>query len=148
VPQSLSNVVVHLVFSTKNRTAWLTPVLRNEVFAYLVGILRDIGCVPMRVGGHEDHAHLLFAMVRTRSMAQVVEEVKTGSSRWIKKKGVADFSWQAGYAVFSVSMGEVDAVDAYIERQDEHHRRTSFMDEFRSLMLEAGIEIDERYVWD
>jgi len=148
MPQSLSNVLVHLVFSTKNRTAWLTPDLREEVFAYLVGILKDIGCHPIQVGGHDDHVHLVFAMVRTRSFAQVVEEVKTGSSRWMKTKGVPGFAWQTGYAVFSVSPGDVSPVVEYVRDQAEHHKTVSFIDEFRALMKEAEIEFDERYVWD
>lgn len=148
IPQSLDNVLVNLVFSTKNRTAWLTLELREEVFAYLVGILRDIGCRPIQVGGYEDHVHVLFAMVRTRTIAQVVEEVKTGSSRWMKTKGVPDFAWQSGYAVFSVSPSDVSSVVQYVRNQAEHHKKVSFMAEFRALMKEAEIEIDERYVWD
>jgi len=148
MPQSLSNVIVHLVFSTKNRTEWLTPKIRDELFAYLVGILKDIGCTPVQVGGHVDHVHVLFALARTRSMAQVVEEVKTGSSKWLKTKGVSSFAWQVGYAVFSVSMTDVDSTVAYVRNQEEHHKVVSFIDEFRALMKEAEIEIDERYVWD
>ena len=148
MPQSLSNVIVHLVFSTKNRTEWLTPKIRDELFAYLVGILKDIGCTPVQVGGHVDHVHALFALARTRSMAQVVEEVKTGSSKWLKTKGVSSFAWQVGYAVFSVSMTDVDSTVAYVRNQEEHHKVVSFIDEFRALMKEAEIEIDERYVWD
>jgi putative transposase len=102
VPQSLANVVVHLVFSTKNRTEWLTPQFREELFPYFVGILRDIGCTPIQIGGHTDHVHLLFTLTRTRTIAQTVEEVKTGSSKWLKAKGVPSFSSQSGYAVFSV----------------------------------------------
>jgi REP element-mobilizing transposase RayT len=148
MPQSLSNVIVHLVFSTKNRTEWLAPRVRDELCAYLVGILKNIGCTPVQVGGHVDHVHLLFALARTKSMAQVVEEVKTGSSKWIKTKGVLSFAWQSGYGVFSVSMSDVSNVVEYVRNQEEHHKVVSFMDEFRALMKEAEIEIDERYVWD
>ena len=148
MPQSLANVVVHLVFSTKNRTEWLEPRIREELLPYFVGILKNVGCTPIQVGGHTDHVHLLFAMTRTRTIAQVVEEVKTGSSKWIKTKGIAAFAWQSGYGVFSVSMSHVDTVVAYVRNQEEHHKTVSFMDEFRALMKEANIEIDERYVWD
>jgi REP element-mobilizing transposase RayT len=148
MPQSLANVVLHLVFSTKNRTDWLTPEIREELFPYFVGILKSTGCTPIQVGGHIDHAHLLFSLARTKSIAQVVEEVKTGSSKWLKTKGVPLFSWQSGYAVFSVSMSGIDAAVAYVRDQEEHHRKVTFMDEFRALMAEAEIEIDERYVWD
>ena len=148
MPQSLSNIVVHLVFSTKNRTGWLLPEIRDELFPYLVGILRSIGCAPVQVGGFDDHVHLVFALARTRSIAQVVEETKTGSSKWLKTKGVPHFAWQAGYAVFSVSKSDLDSVVEYVRSQGDHHRSESFADEFRRLMEEVDIEIDERYVWD
>ena len=140
--------MVHLVFSTKNRTGWLSPEIREELFPYLVGILRSIGCTPVQVGGYVDHVHLVFALPRTRSIAQVVEETKTGSSKWLKTKGAPHFAWQAGYAVFSVSKSDLDSVVEYVRRQAEHHHTESFADEFRKLMQEADIEIDERYVWD
>jgi REP element-mobilizing transposase RayT len=148
MPQSLDNVLVHLVFSTKNRTAWLTPAVREELAPYLVGVLRNHGCRPLQVGGVEDHVHLLFALTRTKSISQIVEEVKTGSSKWVKTKGVPSFAWQVGYGVFSVSPEDVDAAIKYVRDQESHHKKVSFMDEFRTLMREAGIEIDERYVWD
>jgi REP element-mobilizing transposase RayT len=148
MPQSLDNVLVHLVFSTKNRTAWLTPAIREELAPYLVGVLRNHGCRPLQVNGVEDHVHLLFALARTKSIAQIVEEVKTGSSKWVKTKGVPSFAWQVGYGVFSVSPEDADAAIAYVREQESHHKKVSFMDEFRALMREAGIEIDERYVWD
>jgi REP element-mobilizing transposase RayT len=88
MPQSLSNVLVHFVFSTKNRTAWLTKEVREELFAYLVGVLENQGCKPVQAGGVEDHVHILFAISRTLSIANVVEEIKTGSSKWLKTKGI------------------------------------------------------------
>lgn len=148
MPQSLDNVAVHLLFSTKNRRPWLSKEVREELFPYLVGVLRNHGCRPLQVGGFEDHVHLVFALARTKSIAQIVEEVKTGSSKWMKTKGVAAFAWQVGYAVFSVSAGDVQSVVEYVRGQEAHHKKVTFMDEFRALMIEAGIEIDERYVWD
>jgi REP element-mobilizing transposase RayT len=148
MPQSLDNVLVHLVYSTKNRTARLTPAIREELFPCLVGVLRNHGCRPLQVGGVEDHAHLLFALTRTKSIAQIVEEAKTGSSKWVKTKGVPSFAWQVGYGVFSVSPEDANHAITYVRDQESHHKKVSFMDEFRTLMREAGIEMDERFVWD
>jgi REP element-mobilizing transposase RayT len=148
VPQSLSDVLVHIVFSTKNRTPWITPELRRELYPYLGAVLREMGCTPIQIGGVEDHVHVLLVLSRTVTIAQVVEKVKTSSSKWIKTKGVPAFAWQGGYGAFSVAASQKDAVTAYIRGQEEHHRKVSFQDELRALLTEHGIAWDERYVWD
>ena len=148
MPQSLARVLVHLVFSTKNRAPIIAPAIRPELHAYLGGILDAFGCSPLRVGGTVDHVHLLFALVRTRTIADVVEEAKTGSSKWMKQQGSPDFWWQAGYDAFSVAQSQVSTVSRYIERQEEHHQVQSFQEEFRQLLGRHQLVYDERYVWD
>jgi REP element-mobilizing transposase RayT len=150
MPQSHSRVLVHLVFSTKQRVPMLTPEIQRELHPYLAIGLKNIDCPPLKVGGMEDHVHLLFRFSRTLTQAQVVGEVKTASSKWLKKFGglMAKFHWQSGYGMFSVSHSDSDRVVAYIENQAEHHRHMSFQDEFRKLLEKHGIEYDERYVWD
>jgi len=150
MPQSLSRVLVHVVFSTKNRTPSLSPEIRRELHPYLAAILNDHGSPSLQVGGVEDHVHLLCVLSRTLSLAQLVEAVKTGSSKWIKTKGLAwrDFHWQAGYGAFSVSQSHADRVVRYIQNQADHHRRTTFQDEFREILQRYGVAFDERYVWD
>lgn len=150
MPQSLSNVLIHVVFSTKHRAPLLGAEIRQELHPYLVGIVRNNGCHSLQVGGVEDHVHLLVALSRTISIAQLVEHLKTGSSKWLKTKGPAlsDFSWQSGYGVFSVGASQADTVVRYIQHQEEHHHKTTFQEEFRKIVEEAGIELDERYVWD
>jgi putative transposase len=150
MPQSLSRVLVHLIFSTKNRDPVLTPAIRTELFPYLAAVLTNDGCPSLRVGGVADHVHLLFGLSRTRTIAQVVENVKTSSSKWLKLRGptLAHFHWQAGYGAFSVSSSNADDVIAYIARQDEHHQTRSFQDEFRAFLQRHEVEFDERYVWD
>lgn len=150
MPQSLSRVLVHLVFSTKNREPVFTPEVRAELFPYLSVVLNNDGCPSLRVGGVADHVHMLFGLSRTRTQAQVVENVKTCSSKWVKTRGpaLAQFHWQAGYGAFSVSPTEADAVIDYIDRQAEHHRSATFQDEYRTLLRRDGIDWDERYVWD
>jgi len=148
VPQSLSRVLVHLVFSTKNREPFITPAHRDRVFEYLGGTLAALDCPPVRVGGMPDHVHLLFVLAKTLPVSKVVEEVKKDSSKWAKQHVGPDFYWQSGYGAFSVSPSSADAVRAYIECQEEHHRTRSYPDELRGLLLRHDLEWDERYVWD
>jgi len=148
--QSLSRILVHLIFSTKNRERFLTPEISRELHPYLTTVLREDGCPALEVGGVEDHVHLLFGLSRTRTMAQVVETVKTSSSKWIKTKGpdFAEFHWQAGYGAFSVGQSNVAAVTRYIQDQAEHHRKTTFQVEYRRFLKRYQVPYDERYVWD
>jgi putative transposase len=139
--------LVYAVFSTKDRTPWLTPEIRQELHPYIVGVLANIGCPSIQTGGVEDHVHILFRLPRTVSLAQVIEKTKTSTSKWMKNKH-ANFAWQAGYGAFSVGTGEADRIVGYIQSQEEHHRNVSFQEELRGLLLEAGLEFDERYLWD
>ncbi|MBI1331593.1 MAG: transposase [Armatimonadetes bacterium] len=150
MPQSLSQIIVHVVFSTKDRTPWLDEEIRPEVFAFLTTLIKKNGHVPIMIGGHKDHVHLLFGLSRTQSVADLLEDIKVASSKWLKTKGSsrAQFSWQRGYGAFGVSYSLMDRAIAYIANQDSHHDGESFKDEFRRLMQENGIDIDERYVWD
>lgn len=148
MPQSLANILVHLVFSTKDRTPFLTSEIREELFPYLGGLFRNIDCPVLPIGGVEDHVHILFRMSRTMTLAQVVEKAKSSTSKWLKTKGPSNFSWQAGYGAFSVSQGHADRIIAYIQGQEEHHRKRSFEEELRQMFADEGIEHDERYVWD
>ena len=150
MPQSLSRILIHLVFSTKYRRPVLTPALRSELHPYLVGVLNNTDCPSLQVGGVEDHVHLFFGLSRTRTIADVVETVKTSSSKWIKTKGkkFSDFHWQKGYGAFSVGHSKPETVIAYIRNQEEHHRKATFRDEYRRLLERYQVEYDEQYVWD
>jgi REP element-mobilizing transposase RayT len=149
--QSLSKILVHAVFSTKERRPFLRDGgLRDEMHHYLGGILTKLDCQPIIVGGVEDHVHLLCALARTCTASDMVKEVKRGSSIWIKTKGpsLQDFSWQSGFGIFSIGFSQIPDVKQYIENQIEHHRKISYEDEFRTLLKRYGIDYDERYVWD
>lgn len=150
MPQSLSRLLVHLVFSTKNRLPILKPDVQDDLHRYLVGTLNNNDCCAIRVGGVEDHVHLFFGMSRTHSIAAIVETVKTSSSKWIKTQGsqYRDFHWQSGYGAFSVSQSESERVDQYIRNQVEHHRKRTYQEEFRRMCELHSIQFDERYVWD
>lgn len=147
MPQSLANIIVHLVFSTKNRQRLITSNLREELHSYLGGILKNIGCQPLTVGGVEDHVHLLFALSRTTTLAEITEKLKTSSAKWAKEKNVL-LVWQSGYAAFSVGNRDIDNAIAYVRNQEAHHSSIGFQDELRAIFREAGIEFDEKYVWD
>ncbi len=152
MPQSLAKVLVHIVYSTKGRRPWLqTEEIRKQLYAYNAVILRDNVDTPaLIIGGAEDHIHALCLLSRKFAIKDVIEESKTETTKWIKKQGsqYADFHWQSGYGIFSVSESNVDQVRSYIANQFEHHKKMSFQDEFRALCQRHGIEIDERYVWD
>jgi REP-associated tyrosine transposase len=150
MPQSLAKILVHTVFSTKERRPFLRDRdLRNELHSDLGGILSNLDCQPIIVGGVEDHVHLLCALSRTRDAATMVKEVKRGSSLWIKTKSskLEDFGWQNGYGAFSIGFSQIAAVKEYIAGQETHHRTMTFQQEFRGLLQRYEIEFDEQYVW-
>ena len=150
MPQSLSRVLIHTVFSTKNRAPLLrVPTFCDEMHSYLGGCAKAIDCQPIQIGGVEDHVHLLTSLSRTVAIAEFVKEIKRNSSLWAKGKGdQAEFGWQSGYGCFSVSESQVQKVSRYIENQEEHHRTITFQDEYRELLRRHGEKWDERYVWD
>jgi REP element-mobilizing transposase RayT len=150
MPQSLSNILVHLVFSTKHRQPIISDEIRERLHGYAVGVLRNLGCPSVELNTEPDHLHSLLAMSRTKSIAEVVEELKSSTSGWCKTQGAqwSQFYWQGGYAAFSVSQSQIDVVREYIRNQREHHRTRSFQDELRLLLKRHGIEFDERYLWD
>ncbi len=148
--QSLSNILIHLIWSTKDRHPWLEPGIREKTHAFLAGAVRQCDCEAYRVGGVADHVHLAVRLSRTLSVADLVKGIKTASSKWVKTQDAVhdDFAWQQGYGVFSVGMSQEEALLHYIDTQDEHHRTRTFQDEYRDFLQKYGIEYDERYVWD
>jgi REP element-mobilizing transposase RayT len=151
MPQYLSALYIHLVFSTKDRHPLLRDKpTRDTLHSYLGGVSKQLDCPPILVGGVEDHVHLLARFGRTITQAEWVKELKRVSNLWLKEHGpdFADFEWQGGYADFSVSQSNLEQVKQYIARQEEHHRKMDFQDELRALLRKHQIEWDEKYVWD
>jgi REP element-mobilizing transposase RayT len=150
VPQSLSYLLTHIVFSTKDRVPVLNAAVRPALHAYLATVARNADCECFRAGGVADHVHLAIRLSRTLTMAKLVEELKTSSSKWLKTQTpeLAIFAWQRGYGAFSVGPSDLDALLLYIDNQEEHHRTRTFQDEYRAFLTKYGIEYDERYVWD
>jgi putative transposase len=139
----------HITFSTKNRERWITPDLEPRIWAYLGGIARDNRIVPFKIGGVEDHVHLLLGMPPTVAPSKMVQLLKGGSSKWIHDTfpALRGFGWQDGYGAFTVSKSNLPDVVKYVETQREHHRGKTFQEEFRALLDRHGIGYDERYLW-
>jgi REP element-mobilizing transposase RayT len=149
--QSLAKLWVHLIFSTKDRYPFLADKpIRTDMHAYLATVLRSQDCETIIVGGVEDHVHALFALSKNYPLADVIKEIKRTSSSWMKgvSSKLRQFYWQRGYGAFSVSQSQLEDVTRYIERQEEHHRKVTFQEEYRAFLKRYCVEYDERYVWD
>ncbi len=150
MPQSLASLHIHLIFSTKNREPFIHDHVHDSLHRYMATVLQNFDCPPVLINSVADQTHILFELGRTVSVANAVEEVKKTSSRWIKTEGneFAAFAWQAGYGAFAVSESNVPVVREYIANQQEHHRKKSFQEEYRSFLERHNVAFDERYVWD
>ena len=153
MPQSLNKVILHMVFATKDRMPLIDAEIRPRLHAYMATVLREIDpsqSQAYRVGGVADHVHIAASLPRTVTISKLFEIVKKESSIWIKQQGAnyEKFYWQGGYGCFSVAPSQLDQLIRYIDNQEEHHKTTTFQDEFRNLLQKYNIEFDERYVWD
>ncbi|MBI3797856.1 MAG: IS200/IS605 family transposase [Deltaproteobacteria bacterium] len=139
----------HVTFSTKNRECWITPDLESRLWAYLGGIAHDNRLVPLKIGGIEDHVHLVLGMPPTLAPSKMVQVLKGGSSKWLHDTfpALRGCGWQDGYGACTVSKSNLPEVIKYVETQREHHRGKTFQEEFRALLDRHGIEYDERYLW-
>lgn len=146
--QSLSRVIIHIIFSTKNRQKFLIDEIRGRLHAYLATVLRDKGSVVFKVGGTSDHVHIACSLTRTFSQSDLIKKLKVSSTKWMKENFDESFSWQTGYGVFSIGESQLSALVSYIENQVEHHRMKSFKDEFRTFLNKYNINFDEQYVWE
>jgi putative transposase len=148
--QSLADILLHIVFSTKDRHPWILHDIEQELFYYICGIARQLECPIIRINGVEDHIHILLHLGRTMTVSNLLLKLKSSSSRWIKTKGdrYRHFSWQGGYGAFSVSRPSIVGVIEYISKQKEHHKNISFKEEFLEMLQRAQIVFDEKYLWD
>lgn len=148
--QSLANIIVHLVFSTKERRPLLRDEHRGEVHAYITGVLKNQDSPVIEINSVKDHVHVLFVQSKNHASSKIAEQVKTATSTWIKTldSWYSDFAWQGGYGEFSVSPMHVEVVREYIRNQAEHHRREDFQTEYRRFCEKNGRALDERYAWD
>jgi putative transposase len=148
---SLTKLYAHIVFSTKKRFPFLSDnTIRDEMHAYLGGVCKTLDSPPIIIGGVADHVHILVLLSKNHAVSRVIGELKRVSSIWIKTKGgiLTKFHWQNGYGAFSIGRSEIDTVRSYIQNQQEHHRKRTFQDEYRTFLQEFEMEYDEQYVWD
>lgn len=150
MPQSLSKVYVHIVFSTKQREHILNEQVSPKLYRYLAGICNKMECRPIKIGGHTDHVHVLCMLSKKVTIIKLLEELKKSSSKWMKLQGdnFRLFYWQDGYGIFSVNPYEIEIAVEYIENQYEHHRVKTFQEEYRAFLKKYEVDYDERYVWD
>ena len=142
------NILLHIIFSTAQRRPLIKPEFRNDLFAYLGGIVREMHGTALIINGEPDHIHMLIRIRPAHSAAEIVRVAKTNSSRWLREKHSAEFAWQTGYGVFSVSESSVAAVTKYIAGQQEHHKKHSFQEEFVAFLKKNHVDYDPKYIWD
>ena len=148
--QSLVKQYTHIIFSTKHQQPLIIDAVENELYKYIGGICKNMECYPVKVGGYKNHVHILCLLSKKIALMKLLEEVKSHSSRWVKKidRRMNNFYWQNGYGAFSVSPTQVDKVKAYIENQHAHHKRKTFQEEYLEFLKEYNINYDEKYLWD
>lgn len=148
MPQSYAAMYAHFVFSTKDRAPLIDATWKTALYQYLGGMCRKRECMLIEAGGIADHIHLLVSLSREISAAEFMREIKAGSSGWVHQHTpCVKFAWQNGYAGFSVSHSNIQAVRAYLAAQEEHHSKIGFKDEFIALLRKHNVEFDERYIW-
>lgn len=148
---TLSNLTYHIVFSTKYREPMITPQLREALYPYIGGIVRNKGGSLIRIGGVADHLHLVVRLRPDIALSEMMRMVKANSSKWVNERNNGSgsrFAWQSGYGAFTVSQSQLPALIEYVENQEEHHRSRSFQDEFVAILRKHGVEYDERYLFD
>jgi len=143
------NILIHTVFSTKNRESWLSSSLRERLYPYMCGIARENSLKVLCIGGTDNHIHILLSLDSTTSIAKAMQLIKGGSSKWVHETfpELRLFSWQEGYGAFSIGISNVDETKKYIENQEKHHSKESFRDEYLKFLRKNNIDFDEKYLW-
>ena len=150
MPQSLTKIYLHIIFSTKYRRSLITDDVQTQLYPYMAGILKTYKSTPVLIGGMPDHVHILTTLSKNYATCKLIEEVKKSSSKWVKTLSpyLRAFQWQNGYGAFSIGQSQINAVTKYIERQKQHHRKMTFKEEFLKFLEKYQVEYDERYLWD
>ncbi len=147
MPSTHTSLYFHLVFSTKNRAKLITEHLRNDLYGYLGGIVKNLGGVAFVIGGIEDHVHILVGLNATHRLDHFMRELKASSSGWVRRELDPTFSWQNGYGAFTVSAGNLERVKNYIRNQEAHHQGKDFQTEYVELLELGNVDYDEKYLW-
>jgi REP element-mobilizing transposase RayT len=147
MPHTFTNLLTHIIFSTKDRAPLITDDLKTHLHAYMGGIVRELKGKALIINGTADHVHLLVSASPSLSLSDAMRVLKTNSSRWAHEASRAPFSWQSGYGAFSVSQSNMQAVSEYIAHQEEHHRKLTFQEEYVIFLQKHGISYDENNLW-
>jgi len=148
--QTLTSLLIHVVFSTKHRADLITPEVEPDLFAYIGGILKNEKSGLLASGGTMNHVHLLISQSKNVALSDLVKEIKQSSSKWIKTQGkeFAEFHWQDGYGAFTIGRSQVEPLQKYFANQKVHHQKQGFEDELREVLKSYEVEYDEQYLWD
>lgn len=148
--QSLFQVYIHIVFSTKHRQPTINEEIERRLFKYIGGICKSLECNPIIVGGHEDHIHILCSLSKKVTLMKLIEEIKKRSSKWIKtiSSEYNNFYWQTGYGVFSINHTDLNAATKYIKNQKERHKKVNFQEELIAFLKKYEVDYDEQYLWE
>jgi putative transposase len=146
---TLTNLVYHVIFSTKNRERFIIPEIRNELYKYIGGIIRGQGGVLLQAGGTTDHIHIIIKLKPVHSLSEMMQKLKGNSSKWINEQNRLNhkFAWQEGYGAFTVSESMIPAVIRYVKEQESHHEKQTFQEEFVQVLERHRVDYDERYIW-
>ena len=148
MPSTHTSLHYHIVLSTKDRVAWFAPSVRDRLHEYLGGIIRTEGCVPHGIGGTGDHMHVLAGLKPTHCLADVMQRLKSVSSRWVHEElRLGGFAWQEGYGAFTVGAPDLETARAYVLNQEAHHRIKTFQEEYVEMLKRGLVEYDVRYLW-
>ena len=150
MPQSFASIPIHFIWSTKDRQPFIKPEIEEALQKYMAGIFREYESPSLIINGTENHVHVLAFLSRKITVARLVEQIKKGSSKWIKTQGeiYRKFYWQNGYAALGIGQSNIEALKKYIVQQKDHHRKTTFRGEYIAFLQKYQIEYDERFVWD
>jgi REP element-mobilizing transposase RayT len=143
-----TNLLYHIVFSTKDRRQLIKPTIEERLYKYMGGIIRGLGGVGLEIGGVDDHIHILVKFKPTIALSDAVRDIKANSSKWLNEQAkIYKFAWQDGFSAFTVSESQVERLRRYIRNQKTHHRRQTFQEELLELLKKNQIERDDRYLW-
>lgn len=147
MPHTYTNLLYHIVFSTKDRFPFIKAEFEERLFEYIGGTIRGIGGICLEIGGVEDHLHILTKLKPTLHVSKFLEKLKPSVTKWARATIHPKFEWQDGYGAFSVGESQVTGVRNYIRNQKEHHKKQTFEEEIKGMLTHAGIEFNERYLW-
>ncbi len=146
---TFTQIHIHGIFGVQNRLSLIQESWKDELYKYITGIIQNNHHKLIAVNGIPDHVHVLFGMRPTQSLSDLMKDIKGSSSKWINQKRIVKgrFSWQAGFGGFSYSKSQIPRIAGYIENQQEHHKKKSFIDEYVEILEAYGIDYDSRYIF-